>query len=117
MGDYRLSENAEADLYRTWLYGLERWGLEQANTYYAAFIQHFVELADNPSLRDTVLPWTSVSGTTGFDTHGLDESHHPGAEDRVSVEYQVLRRRIEGERLTQLLDHPCRSRIKCRVEM
>ncbi len=58
-----------------------------------------------------------VSGATGFDTHGLDESHHLGAENRVSVKYQVLWRRIEGERLTQLLDHPCRSRIKCRVEM
>ena len=54
MGDYRLSENAEADLYRIWLYGLERWGLEQANTYYVAFMQHFVELADNPLLHPAV---------------------------------------------------------------
>jgi toxin ParE1/3/4 len=54
MGNYRLSENAEADLYRIWLYGLERWGLEQANTYYAAFMQHFVELADNPLLHPAV---------------------------------------------------------------
>ena len=80
-------------------------------------IEHFPSAATDPSLRDAVLPWTSVSGATGFDTHGLDESHHLGAEDHVSVEYQVLRRRIEGERLTQLLDHPCRSRIKGRVEM
>ncbi|MCP4283667.1 MAG: type II toxin-antitoxin system RelE/ParE family toxin [Gammaproteobacteria bacterium] len=54
MGNYRLSENAEADLYRIWLYGLERWGLEQASTYYAAFMQHFVELADNPLLHPAV---------------------------------------------------------------
>ncbi|MCP5010177.1 MAG: type II toxin-antitoxin system RelE/ParE family toxin [Aestuariibacter sp.] len=54
MGNYRLSENAEADLYRIWLYGLERWGLEQANTYYAVFMQHFLELADNPLLHPAV---------------------------------------------------------------
>jgi len=80
-------------------------------------IEQFSPTVANPSLCHTVLAWTSVSGTTGFDTHGLDESHHPGAEDRVSVEYQILRRRIEGECLTQLLNHPCRSRIKCRVNM
>ena len=80
-------------------------------------IEQFSPAAANPPLRDTVLPWTSVSGAAGFYTHGLDESHHLGAEDRVSVEYQVLRRRIEGERLTQLLDNPCRSRIKSRIEM
>ena len=54
MGNYRLSDNAEADLYRIWLYGLERWGLEQANTYYDAFMQHFAELADNPLLHPVV---------------------------------------------------------------
>ncbi len=54
MVSYRLSENAEADLYRIWLYGLERWGLDQANTYYAAFMQHFVELADKPLLHPAV---------------------------------------------------------------
>ena len=28
MANYRVSPNAEADLERIWLYGLERWGLE-----------------------------------------------------------------------------------------
>ena len=60
-------------------------------------VEQFSPAAANPSLCDTVLPWTSVSGATRFDTHGLDESHYLGAEDRVSVEYLVLRRRIEGE--------------------
>ena len=80
-------------------------------------IEQLPSAAADPSLRDAILPWTSVSGAAGFDTHGLDESDHLGAEDRVTVEYQVVRRRVKGERLTQLLDHPCRRRIKGRVEM
>lgn len=54
MGNYRLSENAEEDLYRIWLYGLEHWGLEQANAYFDAFMQHFEELADSPFSHPTV---------------------------------------------------------------
>ena len=73
--------------------------------------------AANPSLSDTIFPRTVVSGAAWLDFHGLDESHHLGAEDRVAVEYQILRRRIEGKSLTQLLDHPCRRRVKGRVEM
>jgi toxin ParE1/3/4 len=54
MGNYRLSENAESDLYRIWLYGLEHWGLERANAYHSAFMQHFEQLADNPLLHPSV---------------------------------------------------------------
>ena len=80
-------------------------------------IEHFPSAAADPSLRDAILPCTSVSGAAGFDTHGLDESDHLSAEDRIAVENQVLRYRVKGDRLTQLLDHPCRRRIKGRVEM
>ena len=48
MGSYRLSDNAESDLYRIWLYGLDQWGLNKADTYVAAFFEHFDVLADNP---------------------------------------------------------------------
>lgn len=48
MGSYRLSEAAEADLYRIWLYGLEQWGLEAADGYIKALFQRFDELGDNP---------------------------------------------------------------------
>ena len=80
-------------------------------------IEHLLSAVADPSLRDAILPWTSVSGSAGFDTHGLDESDHLGAEDRILVEYQVLWCRVKGECLTQLLDHPCRRRGKGRVEM
>ena len=80
-------------------------------------IEQFSPAAANPSLCDTVPPWTSVSGAAWFDTHGLDESHHLSAEDRIAVEDQVLRRRAKGERLSQLLNHLCRRRVKGHIEM
>jgi toxin ParE1/3/4 len=48
MGSYRLSEEAEADLYRIWLYGLEWWGPERADQYISEFFIRFNELAENP---------------------------------------------------------------------
>ena len=48
MGSYRLSPEAEADLYRIWLYGLEQWGVDAADRYYAAFFERFEEIAANP---------------------------------------------------------------------
>ena len=54
-------------------------------------IEQLSSATTDPSLRDTVLPGTAVSCATWFDTHGLDESNHFSAEDRVAVEYQVLR--------------------------
>ena len=80
-------------------------------------IEHLPSAAADPSFRDAILPGTAISGSTGFDTHGLDESDYLSAEDRIAVEYQILRRRVKGKRLTQLLNHPCRRRVKGRIEM
>ena len=80
-------------------------------------IEQFSSTTANPSLRDTILPRTAVSGAAWLDTHCLDESHQLGTEDRVVVEYEVVPRRVKGKRLTQLLNHLCRRRIRGRVEM
>ena len=48
--NYRLREEAETDLERIWFYGLEHWGLEAADAYYAAFFDHFEQLAEQPLL-------------------------------------------------------------------
>jgi len=50
MASYRISPNAKADLERIWFYGLEQWGLEAADTYHAAFFDHFEQLAEQPFL-------------------------------------------------------------------
>ena len=53
MANYRVSPNAESDLERIWLYGLERWDLEAADAYYAAFFDRFEQLAEQPFLYPT----------------------------------------------------------------
>ena len=54
MASYRISPEAEADLYRIWLYGLERWGVDKADLYYAAFIERFEEISEQPLLYPAV---------------------------------------------------------------
>ncbi len=54
LGNYRLKEEAEADLERIWFYGLEHWGLAAANEYYAGFFEHFEQLAAQPLLYPAV---------------------------------------------------------------
>ena len=48
--EYRLSPAATRDLEAIWLYTLERWGLEQANSYTDELVATFNELANNPQL-------------------------------------------------------------------
>ena len=48
MVSYRLSAAADEDLDRLFDYGIERFGLEQAERYYDGLIEHFEELADSP---------------------------------------------------------------------
>jgi toxin ParE1/3/4 len=50
MANYKLAPNAEGDLERIWLYGLEHWGLEAADTYHTTFFDHFEQLAEQPFL-------------------------------------------------------------------
>jgi toxin ParE1/3/4 len=54
MGNYRLTKEAEADLDRIWLYGLEHWGAAEADKYYNALFQRFEELAESPLLYPAV---------------------------------------------------------------
>ena len=50
MANYNISPSAKADLERIWLYGLEFWGVEAADNYYAAFFVHFGRIAEHPLL-------------------------------------------------------------------
>jgi toxin ParE1/3/4 len=50
MGNYRLAPEAKADLERIWFYGVQNWGLGAADKYYAAFFDHFEQLAAQPHL-------------------------------------------------------------------
>lgn len=48
MATYRLSPEAEDDLYRIWIYGAERFGVKQADKYFRAFFHVFGQIADGP---------------------------------------------------------------------
>ena len=50
MGNYRLTPDAEDDLWRIYNYGLERWGEAQADRYYYNFIEQFEKIAQQPLL-------------------------------------------------------------------
>ena len=59
MGNYRLSENAKADLTRIYRRGLREYGEAQADEYYQAFFERFEQLAEKPLLYqavDDILP-------------------------------------------------------------
>lgn len=54
MATYRLSPDAEDDLYFIWVYGAKRFGLGQADRYYQAFFHQFDIIAKDPFLFPSV---------------------------------------------------------------
>ncbi len=54
MGNYKLSENAKADLKRIYHRGLAEHGEAQADRYYAALIARFEQIAEQPNLYQAV---------------------------------------------------------------
>ena len=48
MADYRLSNEAKADLIRIHQYGVERFGMAQADKYYNSFFKYFDIIAQQP---------------------------------------------------------------------
>lgn len=50
MSNYKLSPQAEVDLFRIWLYGVQRFGQAQADKYYFAFFEQFKKIAQQPYL-------------------------------------------------------------------
>ena len=54
MGSYKLTLDAKEDLQRIYNYGFVNWGEIQADKYFNAFFDCFDEIADNPSLYQSV---------------------------------------------------------------
>jgi len=48
MPNYKLSVTAETDLVRIYHWGFKRYGQGQADQYFAAFFDHFEQLAEQP---------------------------------------------------------------------
>ncbi|SDM03593.1 type II toxin-antitoxin system RelE/ParE family toxin [Kriegella aquimaris] len=54
MANYRLSPDAEDDLYRIWVYGARKFGIVQADKYYRAFFHQFELITKQPFLFPSV---------------------------------------------------------------
>jgi toxin ParE1/3/4 len=54
MADYRLSNTAKADLIRIHHYGVERFGVTQADKYYYSFFDYFEIIAQRPFSFESV---------------------------------------------------------------
>lgn len=80
-------------------------------------VEQISSAATDPSLRDAILPRTTISRSGGLGAHSPPESHHGGTEDRIPIEYKVPWRGVVRERLAQLLDHPGRCGIGRDIEM
>ncbi len=54
MEAYKLTEDAKNDLYRIWLYGLNKFGQTQADKYFQEFIVQFKVIGKEPLLFPVV---------------------------------------------------------------
>ena len=54
MGEYKLSNVAKENLIRIHLYGVEQFGIKQADKYFDSFFMHFELIAKNPQSFESV---------------------------------------------------------------
>jgi toxin ParE1/3/4 len=54
MADYRLSEEAKEDLIRIYRYGVNRFGMSQADRYFENFFECFEMIAERPYSFESV---------------------------------------------------------------
>jgi toxin ParE1/3/4 len=54
METYRLTKDAQDDLHRIWLRGLQEYGEEQADKYFMAFFERFEQIGEQPYLYPAV---------------------------------------------------------------
>ncbi len=80
-------------------------------------IEELAPAPTNPPLSHRILPGTAKGGSARSCGHRLDGRDHVPAEDQVTVEDQILRRGIERERFSQLLDDPGGGRVEGGVEV
>lgn len=95
MANYKLSQNAKDDLERIWLYGLDHWGIEAADNYYASFFKHFTQLSEQPLLY----PVTDIRNNYRRSVCG-SESVYYRIEDKKTIEIMAV---IGQQDITQWL--------------
>src|SRR5580698_7245422 len=74
-------------------------------------VEHVPAAVAYPSLGNTILPRTSEAGLLGLDAEALHCFDDFLAELCTAIEDQVTGRRVIGECLAQLLNHPGAARM------
>ena len=62
--------------------------------------------AADPTLSDSVLPWTSEAGSLGLNVEALHRLDYFATEVCTAIKDQVSRGRVEGKCLAQLMNDP-----------
>ena len=80
-------------------------------------IQELSAAAADPALRRSILPWAAVCGALWLDADSTYCRDHILREDRVSIKHQVRWCCVVRERLSKLLDDPCRGGMFRHIEV
>jgi toxin ParE1/3/4 len=94
MGNYRLTEKAEEDLRRIWLYGLETFGVTQADIYFEQFFTRFEQIAAKLMLAP---PVDNIREGYRRAICGVDSIYYRINDDAVEIMRILGRQDISGE--------------------
>lgn len=91
--NYKLSEQAEADLIRIYQHGVRNYGEAKADQYYDAFFERFEEIAKNPYLYQSA---DYIHEGYRRSVCGVDSIFYRIVDDKVEI-ISILGRQDTGE--------------------
>jgi len=91
---YKLSPDAEDDLYRIWVYGAQKFGIAQADKYYKAFFHQFNIIAKDPFLFPSV---DHIRKGYGQGVSGVDSIYYKIVDEMVVIMAIVGRQDVGGK--------------------
>src|ERR1051325_10090389 len=80
-------------------------------------VQNLAANASHPAFSGSVLPWRLDAGPLRFQSRRLQKREDIGIEFRIAVQHHITIRAGTRKGLSQLLQHPLRSRVLRHVEM
>ena len=95
MAKYKLTEKAAADFARLYEYGIDTFGLEQAEQYTEGMEKRFVTIAENPLLYPAVDEIVKGCRRSVYGVHSIYYRHCSGYVEII----RILKREEPGEAL------------------
>lgn len=94
MASYRLSPDAEEDLYRIWVYGAPKFGVAQADKYYNALFHQFEVIAIDPFLFPSV---DHIRKGYRRSISGVDSIYYRVVDEAVEIMAIIGRQDVENK--------------------